>query len=95
MRIQAAEIRAVAAEHGFEARNVEKTARRLSLLTAISHHSSLQDGFALKGGAVLPLFIMDMERLSIAIDSLRGRPRRIPAIRRGHEGRIRPRRIAR
>ena len=75
MRIQAAEIRAVAAEHGFEARNVEKTARRLSLLTAMSHHSFLQDRFALKGGTALPLFVMDMERLSIAIASLRGRGR--------------------
>lgn len=68
MRRQAAEIRAVAAEHGFEARNVEKTARRLSLLTAMSHHSFLQDGFALKGGMALPLFVMDMERLAIDID---------------------------
>ena len=68
MRIQAAEIRAVAAEHGFEARNVEKTARLLSLLTAMSHHSFLQDRFALKGGTALHLFIMDMERLSIDID---------------------------
>lgn len=68
MRIQAAEIRAVAAEHGFEARNVEKTARLLSLLTAMSRHSFLQDRFALKGGTALHLFIMDMERLSIDID---------------------------
>lgn len=97
MRIQAAEIRAVAAENGFEARNAEKTARRLSLLTAMSHHNFLQDGFALKGGTALPLFVMDMERLSIDIESLRGRgrPRPIPAIRCGHEGCMRPRRIAR
>lgn len=75
MRIQTAKIRAVAAEHGFEARNMEKTARLLSLLIAMSHHNFLQDGFALKGGMALPLFVMDMERLAIAIASLRGRGR--------------------
>lgn len=68
MRIQAAEIRAVAAENGFEARNVEKTARLLSLLTAMSRHGFLQDRFALKGGTALHLFVMDMDRLSIDID---------------------------
>lgn len=68
MRIQAVEVRAVAAENGFEARNMEKTARRLSLLTAMSRHGFLQDRFALKDGTALHLFVMDMDRLSIDID---------------------------
>lgn len=54
------DIRQVAERSGCSLRMVEKAARLLGVLDALTRHAFLQGKFALKGGTALHLFILDI-----------------------------------
>ena len=63
------EILPAAESTGFKAEMVEKVLHLLNLLTTLNSHPFLKGKWALKGGTALNLFVLDLPRLSVDIDS--------------------------
>jgi predicted nucleotidyltransferase component of viral defense system len=59
---------AVAGDRGYDERVLERVARMLALLEAISVDPELTGRYALKGGTALNLFHLDVPRLSVDVD---------------------------
>jgi predicted nucleotidyltransferase component of viral defense system len=68
MKLDAANISAIAKGTGFQADNLEKLLRLRELLTEFHKHSFLRNKLVLKGGTALNLFYLDLARLSVDID---------------------------
>jgi predicted nucleotidyltransferase component of viral defense system len=68
MKLDAANITAIARGTRFQADNLEKLLRLRELLTEFHKHSFLRNKLVLKGGTALNLFYLDLARLSVDID---------------------------
>lgn len=68
MKLEANDVRQVAAATGFPEETLEKALRLLGLLKALSEYRGLEGCFVLKGGTALNLFHSRLPRLSVDID---------------------------
>ena len=72
MRLSRGRRRREATATGFRVEILEKVAQLLDLLDGFNRHSYLKGRLALKVGTALNLFVFDVPRLSIDIDSSAG-----------------------